>query len=204
MNELAAVTMLPGASRLEILARDVDRHMDSYVAAGRALAEIRDARLYEATHFTFEQFCVSRWGMTKTHANRLIQAACVVDNLAPIGVKLSTQPRTESVARALATLEPDEQRKVWSVATERWAQPTAANVAQVVRESKPQPQKFAAADDSTPPKRQRHLVLQLEDFKADAAAISTCLSLEELQQFSAAIQQRIRTIQSFGKGKRKP
>lgn len=29
-----------------------------------------------------------------------------------MGAKLSTQPRTESVARALATLEPDEQRKV--------------------------------------------------------------------------------------------
>jgi hypothetical protein len=40
--------------------------------------------------------------MSKTHSNRMIDAAKVMDNLTPIGVK----PKTESQARHLAKFEP--------------------------------------------------------------------------------------------------
>ena len=78
------------------------------LARGLALRIIRDKRLYRETHETFVQYCSERWTLTKTHANRLINAAGVLENLAPIGV---TDLR-ESHARALASLPPDEQRLI--------------------------------------------------------------------------------------------
>jgi hypothetical protein len=89
------------------------------VEVGEALLEIRDHRLYKQQGYgTFEEYCRERWGWSKTHANRQIEAASVVANLTPIGVI----PRTESQARELTRLTPEQQRSVagrvdFSVAT---------------------------------------------------------------------------------------
>jgi hypothetical protein len=70
---------------------------------------------------TFEAYCKDRWGMTKTHANRLIGAAEVTDALAPIGAK----PLTEAVARELTGIrdeegkpDPVKQAAAWQEAVE--------------------------------------------------------------------------------------
>src|SRR5690242_18690292 len=70
----------------------------------RALSEtmtsdIRDKRLYRETHQTFEAFCAERWGFTKTHANRQIAGASVMEDLTPIGVKLKNLEQTKPLAR---------------------------------------------------------------------------------------------------------
>lgn len=85
---------------------------------GTALLEIRDSRLYRETHSTFENYCRDRWGMNRRYANRIIEAAVVVENLGPIGPKLPSTgtdqlvslPTHESQARPLAKLEPEQQR----------------------------------------------------------------------------------------------
>lgn len=65
--------------------------------------------------------------MKRAHAYRLIESARVVENLSPIGDKLDKVqnvynckqiPSTESQARELASLNPDEQRQVWEKAIE--------------------------------------------------------------------------------------
>ena len=56
------------------------------LARGLALRVIRDRRLHRETHETFDQYCLERWKLSKTHANRLIQAADVLKNVTPIGV----------------------------------------------------------------------------------------------------------------------
>jgi hypothetical protein len=48
--------------------------------------EIRDSRLYRQEFDTFEDYCRERWKMSKTNANRLIDAAEVATNVTPIGV----------------------------------------------------------------------------------------------------------------------
>ncbi len=48
--------------------------------------------------------------MSKTNANRLIDAAETVQNLAPFGVT----PTHERQVRPLASLEPEQQRAVWA------------------------------------------------------------------------------------------
>ncbi len=118
--------------RLEVLEATIDAGMHTFVQVGSALLEIRDTRLYRATHTTFDDYCRERWGMSKTHANRMIESAGVVANLAPIGVI----PATESQARPLTSLEPNAQREVWERAVETApnGRMTAAHVQSVVDE----------------------------------------------------------------------
>lgn len=51
-------------------------------------------------HRTFDVYCKVRWGFTHRHANRLILASEVNDNLGPMGPK----PSTERQVRPLAQL----------------------------------------------------------------------------------------------------
>ena len=95
----------------------IERYRDAYDDVGNSLRAIRDKRLYRETHKTFEAYCDEHLGFTKTHANRLIKGAAVVQNLTPIGVK----PKNLAQCVPLARLEPEQQREAWSVAQENAA-----------------------------------------------------------------------------------
>lgn len=88
----------------------IEAGLKTFVEVGLALLAIRDQRLYREWYGTFEDYCRERWDMGRAHAYRLMDAADVVQNLSPIGDML---PATESQARPLAALAPDEQREVW-------------------------------------------------------------------------------------------
>lgn len=94
--------------------RVIERGLNTFVEVGSALLEIRDSRLYRDSYSTFEDYCRERWGMSKTHSNRLIQSAEVVGHLTPIGVI----PANESQARPLVGLSPDLQVRAWQEAIE--------------------------------------------------------------------------------------
>jgi hypothetical protein len=109
----------------------IERGLETFVEVGQAFMAIRDGRLYRATHRTFEDYCRDRWAISKTHANRMIEAAGVAESLAPIGAI----PTHESQMRPLAALEPEDQRTAWSqaVAESDGKQPTAAKVEEVTK-----------------------------------------------------------------------
>jgi hypothetical protein len=67
--------------------------------------------LYRAEYDSFEAYCRERWKMSYRHANRLIQAADVFDNVGPIG-----PIENERQARAIAHYEKDVQRVVVQLA----------------------------------------------------------------------------------------
>ena len=106
-----------GRDRLTDCERVIASGMRTFVDVGTALAEIRDSRLYRATHETFEAYCQGRWGMTKSRGNQLILAAGVIENLATTVAK----PATESQARPLTRLEPPQQVEAWKAATDKAA-----------------------------------------------------------------------------------
>jgi phage N-6-adenine-methyltransferase len=112
----------------------IERGLETFVEVGQALAAIRDGRLYRESGYTrFEDYCRQRWGWSKTHANRQIEAACVAASLTPMGVT----PASERQTRELAPLrdEPEKLREAWSEALERsGGDPTAKVVREVVRE----------------------------------------------------------------------
>jgi hypothetical protein len=53
----------------------------AFWAAGKALQVVRDARLYRATHGTFEEYCLDRWDITPQYAGKLIRAWRVAEKL---------------------------------------------------------------------------------------------------------------------------
>jgi hypothetical protein len=83
----------------------------SYLEVGLALQEIRDGRLYRATHSTFEDYCQDTWDWGRSRADKQIRAATVVVEL---GAAASTLPN-ESIARELGKIKDQGQRaKVWT------------------------------------------------------------------------------------------
>lgn len=141
------VVMGAGTQSTRLAPRDADRlaeleitiahGLTTFVEVGAALAEVRESRLYRAEHPTFEDYCRVRWGMSRPRAYQLIEAATVVGGLSTtVDTPL---PATESQARSLTKLPPEQQREAWSEAVEtapknEAGQPkvTAAHVASVV------------------------------------------------------------------------
>ena len=54
-----------------------------FVEVGKALAKIRDGRLYRETHATFEAYCAERWGWSRVRAHQLIESSEVAKMLTP-------------------------------------------------------------------------------------------------------------------------
>jgi hypothetical protein len=93
-------TQLAGRpDRLAQLERVIERGLNTFVAVGGALLEIRDSRLYHQTHKTFDAYCRARWGWGHKRAYDLIDSAQVAKRLVPVRTDIS-QP----VAAALAPL----------------------------------------------------------------------------------------------------
>ncbi len=113
------------------LERKIEGGMKTFCEVGMALLSIRDRRLYRAEHGTFEAYCRERWGVTKTHANRLIAAHGVVVALAPTG---AVPPATEREARPLVGLPPETAAAALEGAREQAASEGRAMTAEDVAE----------------------------------------------------------------------
>lgn len=116
----------------------IERGKQTFVEVGLALMAIRDGRGYRFEYGTFEDYCQRRWQFSRIQAHRLIDAAGITRNLLPIGNRL---PATESQARPLAALEPEQQREAWqrAVETAPEGKVTAAHVQSVVDAIAPKP-----------------------------------------------------------------
>jgi hypothetical protein len=95
----------------------ISQGWETFVNVGRALAAIRDKRLYRADFETFEAYCRRKWQYGKSHAYRLIGAAEVIASLSPIGdIPL---PRNEAQVRPLLGLRADEVQAIWREAVKK-------------------------------------------------------------------------------------
>jgi hypothetical protein len=93
------------------LERRVER---AFFEAGKALAELRDRRLYRSTHKTFEEYCRDRFGHSRRQSYLLMDAAVVFDNLMEKCDPLDhILPTNERQVRPMTKLEPQEQQEVW-------------------------------------------------------------------------------------------
>lgn len=121
------------SSEREALARHeavIERGKQTFVEVGRALAAIRDDRLYRSSHSTFEAYCKDRWSFGRTYAHRLIDSAAIAEML-PVG----DTPANEAQARELLPLKdaPAEMAEVWMQAREVHGDAiTAAKIREVV------------------------------------------------------------------------
>src|SRR5262245_7566908 len=133
-------------SRLAELEAIVEAGLKTFVEVGRALLEIRDDHHYvNAGYKSFETYCRERWGMSKTHANRQIEAAEVVDLLTPLGVA----PANEAQARELVPLLGDEPQRLETsseLQTTYGNAITAERIRSAVRGETPEPKVIELVD----------------------------------------------------------
>jgi hypothetical protein len=136
--------------RLAQLEAVVARGLETFVAVGAALLEIRDSGLYRDTHGSFEMYCRERWDLSKPYASQLIVASETVAIATTTGLPA---PSSESVARQLAPLrdEPEQVREAWAETVERHGeQPTAKQTRAVVNGRRPSPNAVAPMHAQTP------------------------------------------------------
>ena len=97
--------------RLAQLEAVIKKYRQDFYSVGKALKEIRDGRHYHKLSFkSFESYVRIRWDLGRSHAYRLIEAVCVIDNLSPIGEVL---PQNEAQVRPLTKLDAFSQRRLW-------------------------------------------------------------------------------------------
>ncbi|PSB60673.1 hypothetical protein C7B79_24890 [Chroococcidiopsis cubana CCALA 043] len=124
----------------------------AFFEAGKALTQLRDQKLYRSTHKTFEAYCQARFGFSRRHPYRLIEAASVFENLCPIGTQndLPTNerqilPTSERQVRDLVSLEPQQQREIWhrAVCVAGGKVPSSQIVKSIVERLKEKPSCYA-------------------------------------------------------------
>jgi hypothetical protein len=62
----------------------IGRGFQSFVEVGLAMVKIRQERLYRQEYYDFDHYCRQRWGISRIHAHRCIDAA-KVQGMLPIG-----------------------------------------------------------------------------------------------------------------------
>jgi hypothetical protein len=113
--EVTELTQEEQSDRLH-LERKVER---AFFEAGKALAQLRDRKLYRSTHRTFEEYCRDRFGHSRRQSYLLMDAAVVFDNLVEICDQIDhILPTAEGQVRPMTKLEPQEQQEVWLTAVE--------------------------------------------------------------------------------------
>ena len=102
----------------------IERGMRTFIDVGRALAKVRDDRLYREQYETFEDYCQQRWGWSRSRAYRMIEASETVGALSPMGD--TPMPTSERQARELSGLDPETAADVMHDAHEQTnGKPTA-------------------------------------------------------------------------------
>jgi hypothetical protein len=110
----------------------IERGLRTFIEVGSALLEIRDRRLYRETGYTeFDAYCRERWGFSRQHAHRQIEAAEVAGLLSPNG----DGPGNEAQARELVPLLREDETAVLEVWRDLRTRHGDAVTAEKVREA---------------------------------------------------------------------
>ena len=141
--ELSPLTTWEGG-RLTHLEQVIEAGLQTFYDVGGALMEIRDGRLYRQTHRSFEAYTKERWGMGKSRAHQLMEAASTVAAISgPVtegdpSTIVDVLPTNEAQVRPLAGLDDQAKREVWAeaVATAPAGKVTGRHVAAVAEKGR--------------------------------------------------------------------
>jgi hypothetical protein len=115
----------------------IGKGIKTFKEVADALQDIRDQQLYRKKHKTFEEYCRNKWKFTARHANRLISAGGVVENLRSDQLVSSERiaiPDSESSARPLAKLTPPQQMEAARIVAKKPGKHTAKQFAEAADE----------------------------------------------------------------------
>jgi len=97
----------------------IERGRRQVFEVARALREIRDGRLFRASHATFEEYCEERWQFKRSRAAQLIGFYRVLENVCGVtavnnaGELPEGAPENERFTRELQRLPGDQQSEAW-------------------------------------------------------------------------------------------
>jgi DNA modification methylase len=140
--EVVEGEITPGLIDLMEHEKVIEQGLGTFVDVGWALLRISDGEKYKhAGYKNFRVYLADRWGMQKSQAYRLMEAAQTAAVVSPAGDSL--QPLQERQMRELAPLrdEPDKAREIWENAVEaaKGEQPSPAVLRNAVAEVLEQP-----------------------------------------------------------------
>jgi hypothetical protein len=124
--------------RFSQLIRTVETNLNSFLAAGAALAEIKSSKLYREKFETFEEFTRITFGLARSTCDQLIRSQATAELLMANGVDLPPNT-TEAIVRPVSNLpSPELQVQAWrlvqAVSPERGpSQPIASKVVRVIK-----------------------------------------------------------------------
>lgn len=159
------------ARELAALENTIASGVRHFVAVGEALEAVRSARLYRGTHGTFEAYCAQRWGLSKAHVYRLMDASEVVRQLetqrktSPIG-DVSVLPINEAQARELVPAPREQRAEVWQKAVE------------------------ASGGEAPPAWRVKEILEKLKKGRASLAELSAAVKEEEAEVIEEGTQSK--------------
>lgn len=158
---MTAAALTPALLDLMEHEKVIEQGLATFLDVGHSLMAIRDGRKYRASGYgTFEAYCEQRWGMTDRHAQRMMNAAAIVDELETRPIGRVPAPKSESQVRPLAPLkdQPDLAAAAWEAAVEDadGDQPTAKQVAAAVKAiTDPEPEIVPDDVDEPEPEHRR-------------------------------------------------
>lgn len=103
MAATQTAVVVPTLTELETI---IERGLATFVEVGTALREIHNLKLYQEDYDTFEEYCVQRWGFSRSVGYDYLAAAKVAEN---VGLTLQ-KDLTLTKAVALAPLTPESQK----------------------------------------------------------------------------------------------
>ncbi|UQX87082.1 hypothetical protein M6D93_12295 [Jatrophihabitans telluris] len=163
--------------------------LDTFIQVGLALAEVRDSKLYRATHHSFAAYVEDRFEIGRSRAYQLMDAAKMVAEMSTI---VDTHlPTSEGQVRALAGLAPAQAAAVMAEVSSITAAPTAATIATVRAHRFPkqgQLPRAATMDNRVDTAPLTPLVVDDEAEEIDDPLIRLSVALEELEREERWIQ----------------
>lgn len=110
-NQIGNLTTIENR-RLEYLENVVVKNCQGFYIVGRALAEIKENKLYRMQHLTFAGYCRRRFLISRRRSYQYIDASSVIDRVKH-GAQIKMLPLNEKQVRPLTRLEPNIQKKAW-------------------------------------------------------------------------------------------
>lgn len=141
------------------------------VIFGQHLSAIHESECWKAKYKNFDDYCETRWRFSGSRGRQLVSAYDVAKNLAAMTEEnqLGTflfEYFTESHARVLKDLSPDQQRTAWTAATASGEAPTAKTLSVVVDAIKTTPEDVYAMG-----KEEQHAFVTGLEQKAEEASV---------------------------------
>lgn len=93
------------------------RRFDGFFEFAAAMMTIKERHLYRETHSTFEAYCRDRWGIGRSYAWRVIEAAERLQLLSPVAE--IPRPLNEFQIRPFLKLEPEAFPAAWQETIKR-------------------------------------------------------------------------------------